>query len=294
MKFVNTKRILEGKQKLSVSTIRNVILKSNYYSAARMARYGEAELNRINEHPERKPPINIGDQYQIDGSRLNFLYKDENNFPQILYVIVAVDVYSKKIMGYSCSRRESHVDYINCLKMSIKSTGFLPGEILSDNFSGLLNKEYLEFIGRVEFLGTIISKHAPQNPQGKGNIESWFGTFGQLYLKLVPGYLGDGITSKRKDGKPSIDLIKEARKIKNIRSKEDLIKMFSDEVINYNSTYCVGNSTPNKLFSESKPQNTIHLNKDSYRFIMFNSIQRKIKNQSIEFELNKKKYQFLI
>jgi hypothetical protein len=67
-----------------------------------------------------------------------------------------------------------------------------------------------------------------------------------------------------------------------------------NEVINYNSTYNVRNSNPNLLFGDSKPQNVIELTEDLFNYVMLESTARTLKNQLIEIDVHKKKYQYLI
>jgi len=168
LKFVNTDRIIRGKTKISAAAVRRTILNHNSLVAGKLARYGHVELERIIGHPGRLQPKSIGEQYQLDGTRLNFLFRKENGDIGCLYAVVTLDVYSKKIIAFSLNEKECFTQYINCLKTSIKKDNFIPYEILTDNFSGLLNNHFLDFESRLLFLGCTVRKHLPGQPMDKG------------------------------------------------------------------------------------------------------------------------------
>ncbi|MBB6107667.1 hypothetical protein HDF23_000397 [Mucilaginibacter lappiensis] len=294
LKFVNTDRIIRGKTKISAAAVRRTILNHKSLVAAKLARYGHVALEKVIGHASRIQPMSIGEQYQLDGTRLNFLFCNENGDIGFLYAVVALDVYSKKIVAFSLNEKESFTQYISCLKTSIKKDNFIPYEILTDNFSGLSNDQFLDFENRLSFLGCTVRKHLPGQPMDKGHIENWFHIIGKKYLKRIPGYLGDGLLSGDKDGKPTQEMIQEARKRKNIRTRAEVYTMFENEIINFNSTYVYKNSTPNNLFNDSKAVHVISLDSDGFRYMLFNSTKRFINNQLIKIEINRKRYEYLI
>lgn len=209
-------------------------------------------------------------------------------------MVVAIDVYSKKVVGYSLAPTETFGNYIECIRVSAENHRILPAEILTDNFKSGQNKIFTRFVNDLQNLGTHFKKHKPNNPQVKGSIENWFFLFGEMYLKEFPGYLGDGIKSRRKNGKPNSDLLAYARKRKSIRTKEELIQVFTEAIVKYNSTYEFKNSTPNLLFEGCLLKNVIHLDESTYPIVMLESTPRTILQNSITVTKETIKYQYII
>ncbi|NHA04888.1 transposase [Mucilaginibacter sp. HC2] len=296
LRDLNTRRIASGEeQRISKSTVRRYILNSPEFGIADLTREGSDGIKNMMTHALREQPGFAGDQYQIDGTRLNFLYKDDDGKKiGVLYMVVAIDVYSKKVVGYSLSPSETFGNYIEAIRVSVKNHKILPAEILTDNFQSGQNKMFTRFVGDLQSLGIRFKKHRPYNPQAKGSIESWFFLFNEMYLKEFPGYLGDGIRSRRKNGKPNSDLLASARKKKNIRTKEELIQVFTEAVINYNSTYEFKNSTPNLLFGNSLPKHVVHLNDVTLPIVMMESTPRTILKNSVAINKNGVTYEYII
>jgi hypothetical protein len=292
---LNAKKIARGDdQLLSRSTIRRLLLNDPLYGVATLAREGSEGISKTLKHADRVPARFAGDLYQIDGTRFNVLYQNDLGRVSFLCMVVALDVYSKKVVGYSLSASESFANYIASIRMSVKNTKFLPANILTDNFSSGGNVNFTDYVETLTSLGTSISKHKPRNPEAKGSVENWFHIFGDMYLKSVKGYLGDGIKCRKKGGKPNGDMIAEARKRKNIRSEAELAAVFSEAIIIYNSTYAFKNSTPNTLFAECFAQNVIPVTDDLIPVVMQERGTRTILYNCIDVIKEGIKYQYMI
>jgi len=274
--------------------VRRLLLNDPLYGVATLAREGSEGIAKTIAHADRQPARFAGDLYQIDGTRFNVLYQDDSGKVSFLCMVVALDVYSKKVVGYSLSATESFANYMASIRMSVKNTKFLPADILTDNFSSSNNVKYKEYVQTLMSLGTSVSKHKPGNPQAKGSVENWFHIFGDMYLKSVKGYLGDGIKCRKKGGKPNSDMIAEARKRKNIRTEAELAAVFSEAIIKYNSTYVFKKSTPNTLFAECFAQNVIPLDDDLLPVVMQERGTRTIQFNCIDIFKEGIKYQYMI
>lgn len=140
----------------------------------------------------------------------------------------------------------------------------------------------------------LIRQHTVLNPSDKSFIESWFGTFSQLFLKNVPGFLGDGIKSKRKDGKPNSDIIEKYRKKRELRTKRELDELLRAKIIEYNSTREYKNSTPNSLFANSVIKNGKKVDESLSRIILFKEKTCELTKAGIRLQVNNKLHEYLI
>jgi len=293
-KQLNTNRTLRGAKRVTIQTVINTIKNLKEYGELYLQRNGSSEISNILMYPNRIQPFNPGDQYQIDGTRFNIPYLNENGNADLLILVALIDVYSKKIMGYILTKSETFQSYFQVIFQAVTETKFLPAEILSDNLPALNSKESLSFMNRLKKFGVLIRRHTPHHPQDKSSIESWFGTFGQLYLKEVPGYLGDGIKSKRKDGKPNEDLIEQYKKKKNLRTRRELEELLRTKIIEYNSNYEFKNSTPNLLFANSTAKNGILLKEEFLRTLFYKEKVCLLSKTGITIQAGNKMYQYLI
>jgi len=294
-KNLNTDRILRGRRKVSIQTVINFTKKSGDYGLLALQRNGSQAIDNLLVHPDRKQPNNPGTQYQIDGSRLNVPYINSDGKPDFLQLVVLLDVFSKKIVGYTLTETETFGSYFKVISQVITETKHLPAELLSDNLPSLNGVDCQRFIEKIKKLGVLVRRHVPLNPSDKGSVEVWFRIFGRMYLKEKKGYLGDGIKSKDTDGKPNSDLIEDYKKKKNIRSRSELETFLHQQIIEYNSTYVFKNSTPNLLFANNKMINGIKvLDADLYRYIIFKEKFISLKKAGINIQYEKKTYQYLL
>ena len=125
-------------------------------------------------------------------------------------------------------------------------------------------------------------------------IETWFGVFAQLYLKDVPGFLGDGIKSRRKDGKPNSDLLDEYRKLKNLITRAQLSELLEIKIKEYNSTYEYNNSMPNLLFANSIIKNGVKLDTNFLRIVLFKEKFILLTKAGIKIQVDNQYYEYLI
>ncbi|MDB4999294.1 MAG: Integrase catalytic region [Mucilaginibacter sp.] len=293
-KDLNTNRILRGCKKVSLQSVINLTKKSDDYGLLTLQRNGTQGIDELLIHPARKQPNSPGAQYQIDGTRFNIPFLDSNGKPDLLILVVLLDVYSKKVVGHTLTESETFQSYFKVISQSITETRYLPAEILSDNLPSLKSKECLLFMQKLQRAGVIVRQHAPHNPSDKGSIESWFGIFGQLYLKKIPGYLGDGLKSKRKSGKANSDLIQEYKKKKNIRSRADLELLLQSLIVEYNSTYEFKNSTPNLLFANTLIIKGIKLDSDLVRYFLLKERSQTLTKAGFHIQVDGLRYDYLI
>ncbi len=160
---------------------------------------------------------------------------------------------------YSVDYTENTETILKGLEHAVTNTGILPIEILSDNHSFNKTMEAAHFKDALSKIGckwTVSS-----NPRHKGIIERSFGTFGNKFCKPMYGYVGEGITTRRANGRTSQELMDRYHRSGAFLTEEQ-IKLIAVELVEQYNATCTGtqktspdekyNSTQNIGFSVDK------------------------------------------
>ncbi|MDR2622142.1 MAG: Mu transposase C-terminal domain-containing protein [Dysgonamonadaceae bacterium] len=202
-----------------------------------------------------------GSLLQMDGTPVQIFcwnsyekQKKEGKKPVRLTLFVLRDVYSGKITGFDLSESEDRFSIINALKMHIKEYNHLPAEIVHDNSSATHTDEFESIKEHLENRGVIVRAAKVGNPQDKGEVERFFGTFQSRYQRLIGGFVGEGIRSKRANGRISEEFIKKCYKENGYYEYDEMLKIINDLISLYNNSVSSkhGNKTPNQLYAESE------------------------------------------
>ena len=187
----------------------------------------EFGYNDLFPYLTRKEPQFIGELFQIDSTRLNIKYLSEDKKIQSLYLCVVMDVFTRKIIGYSFSDSENQVLIMESIRMAFKEFSIIPKQIVVDSHSSYSSEEFKKFINVMDEYGVDVRKSRPYNPRDKGHVERWFRTFSSSYLNQLMGNLGYGIKSKIADGRAAQSLERFYNKPSNLRTKKQLINAVS-------------------------------------------------------------------
>ena len=139
-------------------------------------------------------------QWQIDGWQLPFYMEGFKK----LTLFVVKDACTRVIRGYSIGATENTDMILEALENAARTSGVLPREIVSDNHSFNKTKEAANLRDELEKWGCTWT--ITQNPRHKSIIERDFNTFGNQYCKPMPGYISEGVLSRRENGRTSQDL----------------------------------------------------------------------------------------
>ena len=186
---------------------------------------------------------NANTQWLIDGWDLPFYMEGFKR----LTLFAVFDAYSGKIVGFHVGKSENTEVILKGLESAMRNTGFIPGEIVSDNHSFNKTKEAENFKEDISRFGT--KWNVSQNPRRKARIERFFRELGDNYCKEKPGYLGQGIKSKMKNARPAQELIDEA--IKHPLSESQIMLIAALCVEQYNDTKRKDGFSPNDLYSQA-------------------------------------------
>ncbi len=188
-----------------------------------------------------------GGQWQIDGWRLPFYMAGFKT----LTLFGVLDAHSGKYVGYHVDLSENTETILKAIENAVGNTGTLPQEILSDNHSFNQTKEAENFKESLEKLGCKWT--VSQNPRYKGIVERSFGTFGERHCKKMYGYVGEGIRSRRANGRTSQELMDKFTRSGAFLTEEQ-IKLIAIELVEeYNAT-CSDNcsTSPNERYSSKE------------------------------------------
>lgn len=230
-KQVNLWAIKNGYDLISVSSLKKIVADPIVQNQCKPTRNGREWMQRhFDPFLIRKSPESNGELWELDGSRFQFPYASEKGIA-FLWFFVVMDVHSRKIIGYSCGRSENHSLVIQSIVNAVKNTGYLPNEMLIDNGSCFSHEKFKQLEESMSFLaGTYVRRHLPKHAQDKAHVERFFSTFQTTVCKGKYGYMGEGIRSKREEGRPPREKTEEFMKRKNLRSEAE-IRLLLDQLI---------------------------------------------------------------
>jgi hypothetical protein len=175
-----------------------------------------------------------GEQYQGDYYKLQFYCRDVQGKVVRLWAYVVLDVFSKKVVGWSLGEKPSATMAKNAFKMAFVDHCFLPEEILVDNDSLYQRPIFKRLIRRLNGLGVITTKAYPNIPTWKAEIESFFAVFQKLHSSK-PWYKGEDVQSKNITGNPAKEYAdKIYRDVSSMMSVSEMITEFGKMIEEYN------------------------------------------------------------
>ncbi len=232
---VNEYLIKSNRQRISISSIYKVISQPYVKIDCLEGRMGMKYVKyNILPHNHFIPPKNEGTVWFLDGTRLQFAYKDKKSKYKTLIFYVVVDGKSKKILGYSSDVSENTEMAIEAVKMACCKTSILPRELVQDRSPAHRSLKYERLISQAKLLGVLW--RPCYNPRDNNYVERLFGVLQERFCKTIDGYLGDGIRSKNPVGKPAPEELERQLKEKNIRTREELEKVLEKLIFDYNNS----------------------------------------------------------
>jgi len=206
--------------------------------------------------------LNAGSLVQMDGTPIQIFcwnhpdkWKEDGKKQIRLNLFALRDAYSGKITGFDMSESEDRYNIIEAIKMMAKREGHLPAELVHDNGSATKTDEFKAIKKQLEDRGTLVRAAKVGNAQDKAEIERFWGTFQSKFQRLVDGYMGEGIRSKRANGRISEEHIKKCTKENGIYGYDEMMVIIAKLIVTYNNTPInekYGDETPNQRYAESE------------------------------------------
>lgn len=292
--------IREGFSQISISSIKKILCDPYVQNQCKPFRNGaEWKTLFLDPFKLRKEPEFNGTLWQLDGSRVQIPFLSKKNKLKFLNLFVIMDVRSRKIIGYSTDESENHKMVIEAIKNAVETTKYLPVEMVIDNGTCFKHETFKKLEEHIGFLGTNVRRHAVGSPRDKGHVERFFSTFQTTICKNIVGYIGEGVKSKREQGRPSRKVIKESTSLKNLRSKIDLEHLIDDLIIKYNSLQ-INDSRPNPnvKFEVSHIDKTVsYVSENEFALMFWDKTTIQVKNSMLllsEGSLRNKRFQYII
>lgn len=229
-------RHITGFPKLSESGITNFLMKPENERIWLMARDGkEAYANRFGHTIKRnKETLFPNAHWAIDGTKLDTIHYKEtasNKMGADMNIDVVFDIYSEKILGWSFSESETHVDHFKALKMAVNTACAKPYLFTYDAQSGHKTKKMQELYSKVVATG---GTHYHHKVGRKSNpVEQIFNRFQQQVIGKRWFSDKQSIKSKQSRSQVNIDFIKEFKNA--LPTKDELYKHFIIMVDEWNA-----------------------------------------------------------
>lgn len=147
--------------------------------------------------------------WAIDGTKLDAVHFWDNTakMAAVCKINVLIDVFSEKILGYSFSMTENHVDHFIAVKMAVNEAGFKPYLFTYDAQSAHRSKRMQELYNKVIAKG---GQHYHHKVGRKSNpIEQVFNRLQQQVIQKRWFSDGQSIKAKQERSKANMDFIME-------------------------------------------------------------------------------------
>jgi hypothetical protein len=202
-----------------------------------LPRHGKAEWRNKFGHKMTRDKASLfpNAYWAIDGTKLDWVHlKDNSNgMGADIKIDVVFDVYSEKIIGYSFSQSETHIDHFNALKMSVNDTLKRPFLLTYDGQSGHTSKPMQELYSKV--VDPFKGKHYKHAARQHGSpVEQLFARFQKQVLNRKWFSDKQGMRTKTMDSRPNMDFLMEHRH--ELSKIEALEKVFKACVLEWNTS----------------------------------------------------------
>ncbi|HAO06225.1 MAG TPA: hypothetical protein DCQ50_04345 [Chryseobacterium sp.] len=224
-----------GFPRLSESGIQNFLMKPENERIWIIARDGkDAYVNKFGHSIKRNRETMFANSWwAIDGTKLDAIHywDSANKMAAQMNINVLIDVYSEKILGWSFSETENHVDHFNALRMAVNTAGAKPYLFTYDAQSGHRSAKMQELYSKVVAKG---GTHYHHKVGRKSNpIEQVFNRLQQQVIGKRWFSDKQSIKSKQKRSQVNIDFIKEYKSA--LPTKDELYKHWIIMVNEWNS-----------------------------------------------------------
>ncbi|QTE39506.1 transposase family protein [Mucilaginibacter gossypii] len=280
-----------GKTRVSVETVAKYVAKPEVRN--RLSAYRDKAYYRNNVQPSsrRKDPAHAGDLYYADGTPLQIFCWDKAEKEKIrLNLFVVMDVKSKMIMGYDLALSEDRHNWFGAFKMAFSKEMLLPHTLMHDNASATKTAEFLTLKDELLLKGCRLAPTAKGDPKQKADVERWFETFQTGFQRMIDGFTGEGVRTKRDNGRIDIEHLAHLHKRDNLYSYDDMRTIVDALVLVYNNKGDEKRKSPGKIFSESERPNTTSINHADLAMLFWMNKTLKVQKSEIEMTVRHNDY----
>ncbi len=238
----------------------------------------------------------------IDGTQLQFVNVIGDVIQEVVIIII-LDCFSSKVIGYSLSDTEDSDAIMDALDLMLDWTrGRIPEEIVTDRHSALTGKRFSRFIDVCNKLGSNFSEKdfskieliQSSNPQSKASVERFFRSFQDAYLSPYFGYVGEGIKSNNPKAFPNRILKIFMQRKEYLKDRQKLDDFLLHQLISYNRHgFFYKADGPSDSYDNHRSANGgIEVPLDLIPCLLFEKKTMKIKNCAIKTQIDNQEYIF--
>ncbi len=294
--LVNYSCNLEGYPIISESVIKSIMVTDNEFRTLVDAyRKGKKSLNdTILPYTVRNIAKYPHNTWMIDGTPVQFWCYNESKTKIVrLNLFIVIDVCSRKIVGFDISYSENRYNILNALKIAVLSEGYLPKEIVSDNFSASKTEEIRHLQDEMFKMGVVWRYSKVENPQDKTYAERFFGTFQSVEQSLYDDYLGEGITSKR-GNRPSPEYLREVTVKQGVPSYKEAQSRIATMIAKYNEREIGNRKAPNEVCKRFPKPNAVEMDNINTALLFWKKTSYTIKRGMVKITIDKIQYSYEI
>jgi hypothetical protein len=190
--------------------------------------------------------------WAIDGSKIDWMHYYDNQLGAAAKFKIdpVIDVYSEKIIGWSFSETENHIDHFNAVKMAFNNEQTRPYLFTYDGQSGHTSKRMQELYGKmVAKKGGVHYRHAAY--EHSSPVE---GIFNRLQQQVVNSWWfsdKQSITVRSEKNKPNMDFILDNKD--KLPTQDKLLKAWELCVAEWNAAkHPKYNKSRNEVYAEEQ------------------------------------------
>lgn len=256
-KLLNVECEMHNEVLISMSSIKKYIKKhKNRLSFFRDKKYYNREVAPITRRKNIQHPCDL---WYGDGTPIQIPCWNRAQTAVIrLNLFFIMDVASGYIPGIDLAESEDKFNHLAALKMAFDMNRVAPFEYKYDNASATKTDEFNAVKDTVYLKGTIFNSTKKGNPKEKSQAERFVNTF-QNFQRMIDGFIGEGITSKRDSGRINTDFLKKCHKKDNLYTYESMCKIVAELVSIYNAKSVGRRPSPKRLFTESEKPRAVKL-----------------------------------
>jgi len=202
-----------------------------------VSRHGKSEYNKAFGYKVTRDRSNWfpNAYWAIDGTKLDWIHYYDNDLKMAakLKIDPVFDVHSEKIIGWSYSTTENHIDHFKALKSAVANTGARPFLITYDGQSGHTTTRMQDvYTNLVAKDGGVHYKH--QAYRSSSPVEQIFARLQQQVLNQLWFSDKQSIKARSMNSQPNMDFIKKNKHL--LKSLDELIKAWEYAVKKWNDS----------------------------------------------------------
>jgi len=285
--------IKQGKTLISLGSVEKYLAKPEVKNTLSISRDKEYYRRVVQPFTRRKAPLFAADLYYADGSPLQFISLNEAQDKEVrLNLFVVIDVKSKKIVGFDIAESEDKYNWLAAFKMAFDMQKLLPYEVMYDNASATKTPEFKALKEALLLKGCTLNPTTKGEPKQKADVERWFETFQSKYQRCIDGFVGEGIRSKRQNGRVDAEHLALVRKTKGVYTMDETVELVTNLIAAYNAEKNTRNVSPNEIFAEADRPNATTIDSADIALLFNHSRKLKVSNSEIKLTIRHCEYYY--